>query len=294
MDELTRFAEQVAATVREEWQSIPDPTSVEWQTAFDRTVDDYLAGQQASCNYEFKTTETTPPLPKAGDSAISSEDGMELANRIYAMMEGLWLAGRRKIDALDQCGQNSLLNINDVVSYAMRLRSTTYSPPENSNVHDPTQHLETFPHYHFLGVPNVSQMHSSRLFDLNRLEQLTSAPRVIFEPVSEEMHRMRLECSTPHAVVYYQTSRVNANQIDPHTGKPTVYTTAPAIYDPVKNLSFKTACNPFMVFTWSTCEGLRPSEVVRVEYRPPSGSSDADAASSKQTFGLFLGREHKS
>ncbi|GFE54490.1 mediator complex subunit MED4, putative [Babesia ovis] len=293
-DDLARFAKQIADIVKDDWEHIPDPNSNEWKTAFDNAVDAYLAGETTECNYVQNKEESRSNRQSAELLAFSGEDREKLAQRAYAMLEGLWLAGRRKVEAIDQYERSTPLHLSEVVSYAQRLSSTTYSPPENMNVHDPTRHFETFPNYHFLGMPSVSQMHASRLFDLNRLEELSSAPRVIFEPISEDMHRMRLECSTPNAVIHYQTSRVNTSQTDPHTGQPTVYTTAPEEYDPSKNLNFKTVCNPFVVMTWSTCEGLRQSEVVRVEYRPPSVGNEADGTPAKKSFGLLLERERKS
>ncbi|CDR95000.1 hypothetical protein, conserved [Babesia bigemina] len=294
MDNLEVFARRIAESVKPEWQLIPDPNSAEWQKSFDSVVDAYLKGEGASCDYYKDITTPVAALPHANLDGTTPEERFALACRIHAIMEGLWLAGRRNIDAIEQCARSSPLKLDDVVSYALRLRGTTYSPPENMNVHDPTQHYDMFPRYHFLGMPDVAQMHASRLFALSRLAQQSSAPRVIFEAVGEDMHRMRLECATPGAEVHYQTQRVNTQQINPQTGQPAVYTTAPAIYDSTKKFNFKTICNPFVVFAWSTCEGLRPSEMVKAEYVPPSVAKQETGAASKKTFGFFLGRERKS
>ncbi|GIX65195.1 mediator complex subunit MED4, putative [Babesia caballi] len=289
MGELEEFARRIAATVRPEWQQIPDPKSEQWQAEFDAAVDAYLERGEGACEYYPKRTESASPLPPIDLSGVSPEERFALARRAHAMMEGLWLQGRRELAAVEQCARSAPLRLDDVVAYALRLRGTTYSPPENANVRDPTQHYEMFPQYHFLGVPDVGQMHASRLFALSRLEQQSSAPRVVFEQASEEFHRMRLECSTPGAVVHYQTQRTNTQQVDPQSGQPAVYTTAPAVYDPSKKFNFRTDCLPFVVFAWSTCEGLRPSEMVRAEYRPPATASVGEAGAAKQTFGFFLG-----
>ncbi|GBE61792.1 mediator complex subunit MED4, putative [Babesia ovata] len=294
MDNLEVFARQIEASVKPEWQQIPDPNSADWQKSFDSAVDAYLKGEGATCDYYKDITPEAPELPHANLEDTTAEERFALACRIHAMMEGLWLVGRRKIEAIEQCARSTPLKLDEVVSYALRLRGTTYSPPENINVHDPTQHYDMFPKYHFLGIPDVTQMHASRLFALSRLAQQSSAPRVIFEQLGEDMHRMRLECATTGAKVHYQTQRVNAQQINPQTGQPAVYTTAPAIYDPSKKFHFKTICNPFVVFAWSTCEGLRPSEMVKAEYVPPSASKQGAEAASKKSFGFFLGRELKS
>nr|BAN65357.1 hypothetical protein [Babesia bovis] len=289
-DKFKLFSEQVCSLVQEEWQSIPDPNSPEWRSCFNRAVDAYLAGETSTCDFTSFQQELNM-LPRESDAlSVDIKDREKLALHIHSMMEGLWLAGRKKLDAINQCNRSAPLKISEVSSYAKRLSRTTCSPTENMNTMDPNYHSETYPQYHFLGYPSVSEMHSSRLFDLHRLEESSSAPRVIFEPISADMHRMRLECSTPNAVLYFQTSRVNSSQVDPHTGQPVTYTTAPAVYNPSKNLNFKTSCQPFSVFTWSTCEGLRQSEVVRTEYVPPTDKSKGDV-STKKSFGFLIGRE---
>lgn len=291
MENLDAFARQVAAMVRPEWQLIPNPSSDEWKQSFNKAVYEYLRGDVECCDYNSHYEGEVQPLPSIDLSHLSQKEKYDLSCRVLAMMDGLWLKGRKKIEAIELSRRSNALDFDEVVAYAQRLRGTTYSPPENVNVHDPTRHCEMFPQYHFLGMPLINEMHASRLFALSKLTQQSSSPKVIFEPVSEDMHRMRIECATAGAVIYYQTSRVNTEQINPHTSQPTVYTTAPAVYDASRKFNFKTSSNQFIVYAWSTCEGLRQSEVVRVEYNPPS--SEGTAAPAKKSFGFFLGKEKK-
>ncbi|KAK1442591.1 hypothetical protein BgAZ_301090 [Babesia gibsoni] len=289
MGDLNAFCQKVSSIIRPEWQLIPSPQSEEWKQKFKEDVDRYLETKASSCDYGgAKKKKGASRIAKVDLRSLSQEEDFQLSCQVTAMMEGIWLEGRKKIAAIESCNKNNPLHLDEVVSYARRLRGTTYSPPENMNTHDPTRHYEVFPHYHFLGMPSIAEMHNSRLFALSKMSQHSSAPRIIFEAVSEDMQRMVLECATPGAVIHYQTSRVNPEQINPHTGQPTVYTTAPAVYDSSKKLNFRVTSNKFTVYAWSTCEGLRPSEVVQSEYMPPS--TEVAEAPKKSRFSFFLGK----
>lgn len=291
MGYLTEFSQKIAGIIRAEWRQIPDPGGEEWDKQFEAAVGQYLSSRSSNCVYggvQEKKDACTDEHLSVRD--LSQEEELQLAVKAMGILEGIWLEGRRKIDAIEQSEKNHALLLDDVVNYARRLRGTTYSPPENMNVHDPTRHYEMFPHFHFLGAPTIGEMHNSRLFALSKMAQHSSAPRILFEPVSEDMQRMRLDCSTPGAVIHYQTSRVNMQQINPHTGQPTVYTTAPSVYDSTKKFNFKVKSARFIVYAWSTCEGLLNSEISVAEYNPPSADG---ATPAKKNFSLFLGKERE-
>ncbi|KAK2198370.1 hypothetical protein BdWA1_001382 [Babesia duncani] len=263
MEDLEGFYKLIDSMISDDWYDILHPNTKEWELQFQETLDDFLykGGAGFMCCKRKRS--------RQGNSDNECTVSIDVSQRfkvtfeIMNMMEGLWLQGKRILKGIDQCESSRPLNMDQVVQYAMRLKGTTHSPPENSNVTDTTWHYELFPQYHFLGIPNVDQMHNSRLFALSKLQEQTCAPQVTFERISESMHRMRIVCSTENSTIYYQTSRINVNDRDPATGQPTRSFTAPAIYNPENKFHFRTNCEPFTVHAWAICDPLRKSGVVQ-------------------------------
>ncbi|AFZ81488.1 hypothetical protein BEWA_009000 [Theileria equi strain WA] len=279
MAHLEEFADKISKLVKDEWYSIKPVNSKEWEQEFEENVENILHGQNTPRFYTCRNEITH--LDKSKLSEITPQEKFKTCYEIHNMMEGLWLEGKKRIKAIDQEGS---LNLKDVVEYGMRLRSTTYSPPENINTADPTHHYDIFPQYHFLGVPNMDQMHASKLFSLNTLAVQAKPPIITFERISEKTQKMLLTCETKGAVIHFQTLRENPNIRCPQTGRPMVYTTEPVVYDETRNYQFKTNCNPFTVRAWSVAEGLKDSRVVEIVY----GGGKEEVK--EDHFGLMLDR----
>lgn len=148
------------------------------------------------------------------------------------------------------------------------------------NIDDPTRHYGIFPQYHFLGVPNTTQMHSSMLFAHAKMENQCAPPEISFEPVTEDILQMRIICENENAVIHFQTSR-ESNVPCPRTGNYLTFKTDPAEYDKGKSYKFKKDCNPFTVHAWTTCDGFKQSNVIEVKY-------GTDTKDTKEHSGLML------
>lgn len=287
---LEKFADKVSKLVKDEWYSIKPVNSEDWEREFEEYVESALNGKDTPRFYTCRSEATR--FKKSKLREIDPKEKFKMCYDIHNMMEGLWLEGRKRIKAIEQEGS---LKLDDVVEYGMRwvirfhiktfrLRSTTYSPPENINTTDPTHHNDIFPQYHFLGVPNMDQMHASRLFGLNTLAVQVKPPKITFEQVSEKAHKMVLTCDISGATIHFQTLRENPNIRCPQTGRPMVYSTEPVVYDDKKNYQFKSNCNPFTVRAWSVVEGLKDSRVVEATY----GGGKEEVK--EYHFGLMLDR----
>ncbi|UKK02673.1 hypothetical protein MACK_002768 [Theileria orientalis] len=285
MKGLQGVSDLINETVKTDWTKIKCVTSKEWEDEFDEYLNKLIENKKS------------PKSPKVGPKSKSVKrvnvDGLDesvqfkLCYDLFNLMEGIWLEGRKHMNSIEQLKLVKPLELDELVDYAFRLRSTTYSPPENMNVDDPTRHYDLFPQYHFLGVPNTSQMHMSRLFSLSKMENQCSPPTITFEVVSDTMKQMKLSCSTPNSVIHFQTSR-ESNIPCPRTGIYLTHSTDPAVYDDTKSYKFKIDCNPFTVHAWATCEGLKQSPVVNTKYE---SNLKPEAQEKRDEFGLMLSRK---
>uniref|UniRef100_A0A3B0MY91 Uncharacterized protein n=1 Tax=Theileria annulata TaxID=5874 RepID=A0A3B0MY91_THEAN len=271
MEGLQDVCDMIESVVDPEWSKINSVNSKAWEDEFNEYLTSILSknreksGKNKNPKPKDKSKSKSTKSSGVSIEGLSQDLQFKLSCDLFTLLEGIWLEGKKRIKAIEQTKLSQPLDLDELILYSNRISSTSCSPPENVNIDDPTRHYGIFPQYHFLGVPNTTQMHASRLFSLSKLENQCLPPIITFEPVSDQVLSMKIVCKNENAVIHFQTSR-ESNVPCPRTGNYLILKTDPAVYDKNKSYKFKKDCNPFTVHAWTTCEGFKQSNVIEVKY----------------------------